>query len=90
MKNKLFLIICISLASLLFTIRNRNVYNFRMDVIELVMNYNEHHIFNPIRNLNQVIPEYYIMMLSIKPLKYEYWITNEKMKKLTESTDILI
>lgn len=89
-KNRLLLILCISLVSLFLVIRNRNVYHFRMEVIGLVMTYNEHHTYSPIRSLNQVIPGYYDMVLSIKPLKYEYWISKEKFKQLTESNDILI
>ena len=90
MKNRVLLVVCISIGMLFFTIRNRNVYRFRSDVIGLVMTYNEHHMFSPIRSLNQVVPCYYSMLLSVKPLKYEYWMSKKTMKKLTENNDISI
>ena len=90
-KNKLLLYGFIIILSLFLTIRNHNVYNFRSNVIGLIMNYNEKHYFNgQIRKVNDIMPGYYSMLLSLKPLKYEYWISKKNMKKLTERNDILI
>lgn len=90
-KKRFILFISIMIFSLFLTIRNRNVYEFRQDIIVLIQNYNEQHYYNgSIRKLNEIIPEYNKMLFSLKPLEYKYWISEKNMKKLTQRTDILI
>lgn len=90
-KKKIITNVLIILISLFIFIRNNRVRDFRIDIIDLVIEYNNNHYYgNKIHNINEIIPGYYQMVFSLKPLKYEYWISKKNIKKLTQKEVISI
>jgi hypothetical protein len=68
-----FCVVCISGY---FLIRNQSVYHFSLKIIDLKFK-------TDYRRFGKT-PDYDKMLYSIKPLRVEYWLTEEQLKMVSE------